>query len=330
MQEHALELLRLLETPGVGPARVHSLRELAGGNAAEFLKVVRDRDQLRKVLSERQIEELVGNERDVAAEWQKLGSQNVRFISMLDDTYPAGLRSQLGRKAPPLLMALGNVGLLNATSVGFCGSRKASEKGLATAADCADQLARSGLNVVSGYAAGIDVASHRAALAAGGTTTLVLCEGILHFSIKKDLSAVWDWERVAVVTEFLPRTPWSARNAMQRNQTICALSKALILVEAAAIGGSVEAGRSALRMGIPLFAPLYEGLPESAAGNRQLLGQGGNAIRKSRNTGRANLKELLLLCGGRASARLSGGTSYGVEPSRPVLSSELRERQGPR
>jgi len=35
-------------------------------------------------------------------------------------------------------------------SVGFCGSRSATERGLAVAFDIAEQVARHGLNVVSG------------------------------------------------------------------------------------------------------------------------------------------------------------------------------------
>ena len=34
--------------------------------------------------------------------------------------------------------------------------------------------------------------AHRAALVAGGTTTVVLAEGILRFRVKKDIRDVWD------------------------------------------------------------------------------------------------------------------------------------------
>ncbi|MFH1672523.1 MAG: DNA-processing protein DprA [Pseudomonadota bacterium] len=181
---------------------------------------------------------------------------------------------------------------MNKTSAGFCGSRKASQKGIATARDCADQLSRKGINIVSGYAAGVDMATHKAALECGGTTTLVLCEGILHFRKKRDLKDMWDWERIAVVSEFLPGVPWNARNAMHRNSTICALTSAMILIEAASKGGSIAAGRTCLKMGIPLFAPVYEGMPETAVGNRELLGQGAQELYKNGHTNRANMKSV--------------------------------------
>jgi predicted Rossmann fold nucleotide-binding protein DprA/Smf involved in DNA uptake len=136
------------------------------------------------------------------------------------------------------------------------------------------------------------MAAHRAALECGGTTVMVLCEGILNFTVKKSFKEIWDWERIAVVSEFLPGIPWSVRNAMQRNRTICALSRAMILIESATTGGSIEAGRSSLDMAVPLFAPVYEGMPESAVGNRELLGHGARPLLKSRAAGRANMKDV--------------------------------------
>lgn len=85
------------------------------------------------------------------------------------------------------------------------------------------------------------MAAHRAALESGGTTILVLCEGILNFYFKKDFKDIWDWDRIAVISEFLPGIPWSVRNAMQRNKTICALSRAMLLVESGTNGESIEA-----------------------------------------------------------------------------------------
>ena len=148
------------------------------------------------------------------------------------------------------------------------------------------------MNIVSGYAAGVDMAAHRAALECGGTTVLVLCEGILNFNIKKEFKHIWDWERIAVVSEFLPGIPWSVRNAMQRNKTICALSRAMILIESGTKGGSIEAGRASLEMGVPLFAPVYEGIPDSAIGNQELLKKGARPGLKNRSTHRANMKDV--------------------------------------
>lgn len=77
---------------------------------------------------------------------------------------------------------------------------------------------------------------------------------------------------------------------MQRNRTICGLSRAMILIEARATGGSIGAGRDCLRLGVPLFAAVYEGMPESATGNEELLQQGARRLMKSRSTNRPNIR----------------------------------------
>jgi len=277
----ALYILRLLETPGLGVVKANAIIESVGHDI--------EPDRLRRILGKQRFEDFLSNEERVLSNWELLEEQGVECVTILDDRYPKRLKKRLKRKAPPLLMVLGNQNFLNWKTVGFCGSRKASEKGIATAKDCADQLARKGINIASGYAAGVDMATHRAALECGGTTTLVLCEGILHFRKKRDLKDIWDWERIAVVSEFLPGVPWTVRNAMQRNNTISALASAMVLIESASRGGSIAAGRACIEMGVPLFAPVYEGMPESAVGNRILLSQGAHELKKSRKTNRANL-----------------------------------------
>ena len=277
----AFYILRLLETSGLGVVKTNSIIESVGHNL--------DPNRLQSILDKKQFENFLSNEEKVFSNWEQIEENGVNCITILDEDYPAQLKNRLQKKAPPLLMVLGNKNLLNKTTVGFCGSRKASEKGIATAKDCADQLARKGINIASGYAAGVDMATHKAALECGGTTTLVLCEGILHFRKKRHLKDIWDWERIAVVSEFLPGVPWSVRNAMQRNNTICALTSTLILIESASKGGSIAAGRTCLKMGIPLFAPVYEGMPETAIGNRELLGQGAQELYKNSHTNRANM-----------------------------------------
>ena len=133
------------------------------------------------------------------------------------------------------------------------------------------------------------MATHISALSAGGSTTIVLAEGILNFRIKKDISKFIDMEKIVVISEVLPGIPWSIRNAMERNKTICALSRAMILIESGINGGSMAAGKSCLNMGIPLFAPIYEDMPASAIGNQELLKQGAMPLLKSKKLNMANL-----------------------------------------
>ena len=187
------------------------------------------------------------------------------------------------------LLTRGNADLLQTVSVGIVGSRKASLKGVGAAQDCAGQLARLGITVVSGYANGIDLASHKAALDAGGATILVLAEGIDRFRVKRDIEAVWDWERALVVSEFLPNAPWSVKQAMLRNGTICDLSRAVIVAEAQRISGTMDTVRQCLKMNLPLFVVTYENMEDLAGGNALAIELGGRPLYKGRISQRAKI-----------------------------------------
>ena len=289
----SLSILHLLETPGVGTARVRTILDWDSESKMELAEILSDDNILRKLLTENQIRNFLSNEDAVTAAWEQILESNISLLTFADNSYPRRLLSLLGKKAPPLLAVLGNQKILGRASVGFCGSRKASSKGLGTAKDCAEQLALNGLNIVSGYASGVDMTAHRAALESGGTTTIVLAEGISRFSVKQAIRDVWDWERVAVLSEFPPGVTWSVRNAMQRNKTICALSRAMILIEAGAKGGSIEAGRRCLDMGLPLFAPVYGENSDTTKGNQELLEQGAQPIFKSRQSERAKIDNIV-------------------------------------
>src|SRR6185312_7266471 len=191
----------------------------------------------------------------------------VKFLIITDDVYPSELKSTLSKNSPPILSYYGNLNLLNKNKVGFCGSRKASSKGLDVAKDCVEQLVSKDLVIVSGYAAGVDQETHYTALKNNGSTIIVLPEGIEFFRIKKELKEIWDWDRVLILSEFFPNSIWSTGRAMQRNNTIIGLSDVMILIESGETGGSMEAGKKTLELKKYLFAPIYEGMPESAIGN---------------------------------------------------------------
>jgi DNA processing protein len=173
MAAHAFDLMTLLYATGVGPGRVRKL--LKHWRTTPEIPVLEDH-LIESVLTPTQIAALPECRDRVKHHWDELLKQNIRAISIIDPDYPDSLRNTLGESSPVLLLCLGNLELLNHVSVGFRGSREASDKGLATARDSATLLAHENINIVSGFAAGVDMSAHRAALAAGGTTTVVLSE----------------------------------------------------------------------------------------------------------------------------------------------------------
>jgi DNA processing protein len=166
---------------------------------------------------------------------------------------------------------------LQSAGVGTCGSRNAGENGLRAASLCGEEAAAHDLSVISGYARGVDMATHIAALESRGHTVIVLPEGIERFRIKQGAFAeAWDPARVLVVSQFSPTQPWTAGSAMTRNLTIVGLALALVVVEAGERGGTLAAGLQAMEVGRPVLALEFE---DTAPGNRILLDRGAIPVR---------------------------------------------------
>jgi DNA processing protein len=221
-------------------------------------------------------------------EASELSSRGVAAVLLGSPEYPR-LLSRV-RAAPPFLFYLGAADLLTAHGVGMCGSRNVSDEGLRAAAACSEVATQQGLTVVSGYARGVDTTTHVSALSSGGSTIIVLPEGINHFRVKRGpVADVWDKERVLVVSQFSPNRPWNAGSAMARNNVIIGLSLALIVVEAGEKGGTLAAGNKALQLNKPVFALEFAMNP---GGNAELIRHGGISIR-DRAELRARLAEVI-------------------------------------
>lgn len=215
--------------------------------------------------------------------YQELKQEEISIILEIDPDYPAQLKRTLGKQCPPVLFVKGNKKLLSALSVGFCGSRKVSPKGIAITAQCAEQLVKHGITVVSGYAAGTDLSAHTSAMIHGGSTIFVLAEGILKFAKKQAVKEHLTAENHLFVSQFLPQVLWNAGNAMKRNSIIIGLSKAMILVESGVSGGTFAAGQESLQRGQPLFVIDYAKPEVSAEANPYFIERGGQPIRRKNN-----------------------------------------------
>jgi len=167
--------------------------------------------------------------------------------------------------------------LLSCPGIGVCGSRDVSSEGLRAAKACGEIASQYGLTVISGYARGVDITTHTSALSSGGTTILVLPEGIEHFRVRRgDFGEVWDPKRTLVISQFAPGRPWSAGNAMARNRVIIGLSLALIVVEARDRGGTFAAGSEALKLHRIVMALEFS---ETPLGNAVLVERGAVSVR---------------------------------------------------
>ena len=190
-------------------------------------------------------------------------------LTLHSPDYPDALRAL--RACPPILWHRGDADLLQRRAIGLCGSRDASPRGLYVAADVGRHAAETDAVLVTGLARGVDREAMRAALDAGGAAIGVLAEGWERWALK-GLEPMIEDERLLVLSEFRPSARWQAWQAMQRNETIVLLAEEMHLIEAGERGGTLDAGRRALRHGRPLLV-LETG--HWTDGNDMLVREGG-------------------------------------------------------
>ncbi len=288
--------VRIQNARGVGPKKLSAILEklsLTGRTIDQLFAM--PASEIGKVFSlPAKLAESIATSTESSPELTKqLERKNVRVLVQGTAEYPQRIAKLLGKDAPPLFYTWGNLDLITKPSVGFCGSRSVTPKGIDVTHDTASQIAALGWVVVSGHAQGVDVTAHQTALECGGYTIIVAPEGILNFELRQNLRQIAAPERVLVVSEFPPTAKWSVGNAMTRNKTILALSDAMILIESRLEGGTFEAGKAALDLKVPLYVAEYQLPGNSAEGNVFFLNKGATAIRKSRETGKANISTLI-------------------------------------
>ena len=125
----------------------------------------------------------------------------------------------------------------------------------AEAAALARELAANGITIVSGLARGIDGASHRGALEAGGRTVAVVGTGLEttypkeHRGLEQEILA-----QGAVISEFPLGTPPLPQNFPYRNRILSGLCWGVVVIEAAEHSGSLITARMAYEQGREVFA----------------------------------------------------------------------------
>lgn len=200
-----------------------------------------------------------------------------------EEDYPIGIKKLSVGTIPAVLFYKGNYDLLKQKTVGFTGSRNVSDSGIRITDNSARQFSSDGITIVSGYAKGVDITAHKAALQTGGNTVFVIVEGLLKNKIKSEVKELLNEKNHLFVSQFHPNLTWSASNAMKRNNTIIGLSNAMILIESGMAGGTFNAGEQSLKNKKPLFVVEYGVYKPSAEGNNFFLQNGGTPIRGDKN-----------------------------------------------
>jgi DNA processing protein len=187
-----------------------------------------------------------------AADLRSWEAEGIEVVTVLDEDYPLNLRTVHDK--PLMLMVRGRLATSDERSVAVVGTRSATDAGLRKAAEIASKLANAAYVVVSGLAAGIDSAAHRATLDAGGRTIAVVGTGLHHAFPKEnaELQALLGREH-AVISQFWPEQGPRKHTFPMRNAVMSGISRATVVVEASYTSGARMQARLALEHGRPVM-----------------------------------------------------------------------------
>lgn len=237
----------------------------------------------------------------IACDSEKLG---IRFVIPGDSEWPEQLsdldqcEDVVGMSGSPFglwLKGKGNLARLAASSIAVVGSRAASRYGVNVAAEMSARLARNEYRsyaVVSGGAYGIDAAAHRGALSTGRTIA-VCARGLDDFYPRSNRPVFEEIMRDGVICAEPPVGVEPKRQGfLARNRIIAALTKATVVVEAAARSGALNTATWANTLNRPIMAVPGSVNSTMSVGSNRLIRDGKASLVTGANDVLALVNEL--------------------------------------
>jgi O-acetyl-ADP-ribose deacetylase (regulator of RNase III) len=142
-----------------------------------------------------------------------------------DVYYPQRLRG----RSDATIYVKGDPRAIDAAVVGFLPSIKPSDREIQAVLACVREIARPSVSVLVGYSAQVERPVIRIALEQGAHVIICLAEGILQFSVRRDLQDIWDESRVTIISAAKPTQKWFRGGAGKASLIELALADAAIV-----------------------------------------------------------------------------------------------------
>ena len=238
-ENELIALLRLQKIPNIGDIVAKKLIERCGAAAAIFQEKPSTLQKIDgigsitlKGISDQQYL------REAEGEFEYIRKNAIRFRYYRDDNYPFRLKHCVD--APILLFESGNISLEGRKVISIVGTRNITNYGRQFCEGFIEAIAPLNPVVVSGFAYGVDITAHRAAVSNGLQTIGCLAHGLNQIYPKAHKRFVADIEKNGgFFTEFWSTSQPEREHFLKRNRIIAGLSEATIVVESAEKGGSL-------------------------------------------------------------------------------------------
>lgn len=160
--------------------------------------------------------------------------------------------------APAMLYSFGEIKPAPKHVVAIVGTRHCTAYGAAMTKALVDDLAAAvpDLLIVSGLAYGVDIAAHRAALAAGVPTGAVVAHGLntLYPADHRNDARRIVTEGGFVATEYCSDAPIHRANFLARNRIVAGMADVTVIIESDFKGGAMATARTAAAYGREVMA----------------------------------------------------------------------------
>ena len=226
----------------------------------------------RKVLLEAK------HDKNIQESYKILEEKEIRFVPWFAPEYPERLLEL--PDFPYALYVKGSLPSPDGKKAAIVGARKCTPYGEKYALEFGCELARAGVEIISGLARGIDGMGQRGALIGRGKTFAVLGCGVdicyprEHIGFYSDILE----QGGGILSELLPGTPPLSKHFPARNRIISGLADAVLVIEARERSGSLITADQALDQGRDVFAlpgPINSPL---STGCNQLIRQGAGLL----------------------------------------------------
>ena len=257
----------LCHVPAIGAVKINKLYEYAGSFKRIYNMEGKEFERAG-ILNEKEgvsFEEWKPKQEGFKRELEDLTNRGISFVTPCESAYPKRLLPIYSR--PMGIFFKGKLPDEDRPVAAVVGARNCTEYGKEMASYLSGQLAKAGVQIVSGLAYGIDAAGHRGALLAGGDTYGVLGCGINtcypreHYRLYEQMAV-----QGGILTEFMPDEPPKQGNFPMRNRIISGISDVILVIEARIKSGSLITADLGLEQGKEIFAlpgrvtdPLSEG-----------------------------------------------------------------------
>lgn len=189
----------------------------------------------------------------VAHEMEFIEKEQIKCLHFDSEDYPFLLKQCID--SPVLLFTAGNYDLHDRKIISIVGTRKVSKHGIEFCETLIAQLKSYNPIIVSGFAYGTDITSHKAAMDQNLQTIACLGHGLNQIYPKSHKRYMASLEsNGGFFTDFTSTDKFVPQNFLRRNRIIAGMSEATIVIESADKGGSLATAQMAHSYDREVFA----------------------------------------------------------------------------